>query len=191
MAKMKQMTEEQRNIIAESKAGDISNLDKDKLKEAEALAAQIEAESFSKYDQDFEKKNRNKYTADTLTDDQLVDLFSEMKKETMAKREEKMKKFKIEAPADGGLDLIDEFNDELEAMRGEDSPAEDGGGIGRISAVGKVGVAVPFGSLEDEALEEEEPPAVKYFNDDVREQLKRYREQKALEQNRQSVESNL
>jgi hypothetical protein len=39
-----------------------------------------------------------------------------------------MTKFKVETPVDnGGLDLIDEFNDELEAMRGNDSEPEDGG----------------------------------------------------------------
>jgi hypothetical protein len=71
-----------------------------------------------------------------LTDDQLVDLFNDMKKETMAKREKEMKKFKVETPVAaalgelGGLDLIDEFNDELDAMRGEDSEPEDGGLLG-------------------------------------------------------------
>ena len=54
------MTEEQRNIIAESKndKADQSNINKDKLREAEQLAAQIEAESFSKFDLDFESKNK-------------------------------------------------------------------------------------------------------------------------------------
>ena len=54
-----------------------------------------------------------------------------MKKETMAKREQQMTKFKVETTQDngelGGLDLIDEFNDELEAMRGNDREPEDGG----------------------------------------------------------------
>lgn len=105
-------------------------MDQQKLKEAEALAAQIEAESFSKFDQDFEKKrSTNKYQAETLTDDQLVDLFNEMKKDTLAKREKEMKKFKPE-PTGEALDLIDEFNDELDAMRGEDSEPEDGGLLG-------------------------------------------------------------
>ena len=46
------MTEEQRNIIAESKISkeNLSEAEQKKLKEAEALASQIEAESFSKYD---------------------------------------------------------------------------------------------------------------------------------------------
>jgi len=43
-----------------------------------------------------------------------------------------MKKFKVETPDAGGLDLIDEFNDELDAMRGADSEPEDGGLIGGL-----------------------------------------------------------
>lgn len=85
------MTEEQRNIIAESKNDkvDQSNIDKEKLREAERLAAQIEAESFSKFDLDFESKNKqNSYqnrtrTEDVLTDDQLIELFSKMKEENL------------------------------------------------------------------------------------------------------------
>jgi hypothetical protein len=38
-----------------------------------------------------------------------------------------MQKFKIEKQESGGADtLLDDFADELEAMRGEDSPEEDG-----------------------------------------------------------------
>ena len=129
-----------------------------------------------------------------------------MKKETIAKREEKMKemkKFKVDAPDAGGLDLIDEFNDELDAMRGADSEPEDNGLIGGDgdagyvgggnSQIGKVeagspfriGVAQPYNQAlealeDDEALEEEEQDPIKYFDDDLKEQLKRYREQKAL-----------
>lgn len=47
------MTEEQREMIAESKkenAAELSPRAQQKLKEAEALAAQIEAESYSKFD---------------------------------------------------------------------------------------------------------------------------------------------
>jgi hypothetical protein len=56
------MTVEQREIIESSKQDDIdlSALDKEKLAEAEALVAQIEEESYSKFDIDFEhnkKKN--------------------------------------------------------------------------------------------------------------------------------------
>lgn len=195
------MTDEQRSIIAESKISkeNLSEQETLKLKEAEALAAQIEAESFSKYDQDYEKKrSSNKYQAETLTDDQLVDLFSEMKKETMAKREKEMKKFKPEPMAPGagealgGLDLIDEFNDELEAMRGEDSDQGDGGLIGDATQF-KVGVAQPF---DMGALEEDDTPLedIKHYTDDIKQQLKRFREQKAQEEKAnqvQSVESNL
>ena len=88
-AKKEKMTVEQRDIIAESKKADTSNVDKEKLKEAEKLAALIESEGYAKFDQAFENKNRR--NEDTLTDDQLVDLFSEMKKETMAKRKEREK----------------------------------------------------------------------------------------------------
>lgn len=95
------MTDEQRNIIAESKKEDnMGNIDKDKLKEAEKLAAQIEAESFSKCDLDFESKMKRMRPEETLTDDQLVELFSEMKKENLEKREKEMQKFKVEKPAD-------------------------------------------------------------------------------------------
>ena len=98
----------------------------------------------------------------------------------MAKREKEMKKFKPEPMAPGagealgGLDLIDEFNDELEAMRGEDSDQGDGGLIGDATQF-KVGVAQPF---DMGALEEDETPLedVKQYNDDIKLQLKRFRE---------------
>lgn len=83
MALNQGMTDDQRNIIAQSKNEEgQSNIDKKKLKEAESLAAQIEAESFSKFDLDFESKSKRMRPEDTLTDEQLVDLFAEMKKET-------------------------------------------------------------------------------------------------------------
>jgi len=66
-AKLEKMTVEQRDIIAESKKTDISNIDQDKLKEAEKLAAQIEQESYSKFDEAFE--HRAKRNEDTLTDE--------------------------------------------------------------------------------------------------------------------------
>lgn len=47
------MTDEQRSIIKESK-NEAANIDSDKLKEAELLAAQIEAESYSKFDNAYE-----------------------------------------------------------------------------------------------------------------------------------------
>jgi len=52
-------------------------------------------------------------------------MFSEMKKDSQSKAAEKMERFKIEKQISGGDELLDEFNDELEAMRGEDSP-DDG-----------------------------------------------------------------
>lgn len=62
-------------MIAESKkenAAELSPRAQQKLREAEALAAQIEAESYSKFDQDYAKKRsaaHNKYQAENLTDD--------------------------------------------------------------------------------------------------------------------------
>ena len=67
-----------------------------------------------------------------------------MKKETQAKRD--LKKFEA-APTAIANDLLDDFADELDAMRGEDSEPEDGGLIGS-----RIGVAVPYG--QDEILEE-------------------------------------
>lgn len=123
-----------------------------------------------------------------------------MKKENQAKREQEMKsmkKFKVEAPDAGGLDLIDEFNDELDAMRGADSEPEDGGLIGGDGDAGyvgggqigkveagspfRVGVAQPYNQAlealeDDEPLEEEEQDPTKYYDDDLKEQLKKYRE---------------
>lgn len=53
-------------------------------------------------------------------------MFSEMKKETMKKRGDEMQRFKVESNAN---DLIDEFNEELDAMRGEDSDLEGVDGL--------------------------------------------------------------
>ena len=127
-AKLKRMTEEQRDIIADSKKEDAGgNIDPDKLKEAESLAAQIEKESFSKFDLDYESKAKHgRRNDDNLTDEQLVDLFSEMKRETQAKRDKEMERFKIEKPVDNKDDGYDDFNDELEALRGEDSEEASG-----------------------------------------------------------------
>ena len=45
-----------------------------------------------------------------------------MKKENQELREKEMQKFKIEKPADAAdNELLDDFNDELEALRGKDS----------------------------------------------------------------------
>lgn len=90
-AKFEIMTSEQRDLIEQSKNEENKeSVDQQKLKEAEALAAQIEAESYSKFDVDFEsKKVHTRFGASAdeqiLNDDQLVDLFSEMKKESQAK----------------------------------------------------------------------------------------------------------
>jgi len=52
-------------------------------------------------------------------------MFSDMKKESQAKAAKEMERFKIEKQESGANELLDEFADELEAMRGEDSP-DDG-----------------------------------------------------------------
>jgi hypothetical protein len=106
-----------------------------------------------------------------------------MKRETMRKRGEDMQRFKVESNA---TDLIDEFNEELDAMRGEDSDQE--GVDGLIQAATGIGVAQPFqfGALleDDEALEKEEEENledVKHYNDDIREQLRLFRERREQE----------
>lgn len=61
-----------------------------------------------------------------MNDDQLANLFSEMKKENHATKIANMEKMVIEKQVSGEADaLLDDFNDELEALRGEDSP-DDG-----------------------------------------------------------------
>lgn len=116
------------------------------LRAAEELAAQIEAESYSRFDQDFEKKARNRRDDEILTDEQLENLFSEMKRETMRQRGEEMQRFKVESNAN---DLLDEFNEELDALRGEDSDQEEVNGL--IQAATGIGVAhAQFGALEDD-----------------------------------------
>ena len=130
-AKLEGMTEEQRKILAEQ---DQSNTDPAKLREAEALAAAIEAESFSKYDEQYERQKRGGRTDEALTDDQLQDLFAEMKRETQAKKQtratQEMTKFVPTVPADdngellGGLEDDDE-GEELEAPRGLEGLIDD------------------------------------------------------------------
>jgi len=112
------MTEDQRNIIA-AKEDPTAHIDQAKLQEAEALAAQIESQSFSKFDVDFERKVK-RGNDDNLTDEQLVDLFSEMKRETQAKRDKEMERFKV----DKDEALLDVVNEELEAMMIEDDTEE-------------------------------------------------------------------
>ena len=113
------MTEEQRDMIKNKDDANFK-IDTNKLAEAEAIAAQIEADSYSKLDMEFERKNNRRGADDNLTDDQLVELFSEMKRETTAKRAEKMERFKVETKDDA---LLEDLNDELEGMMLEDEPA--------------------------------------------------------------------
>lgn len=133
-----------------------------------------------------------------------------MKRETQAKRDKEMERFKVEKDLNNKDDaLLDDFNDELEAMRGEDDNDEV---TGLIQAAGdhyaKVGDAsglvgergFQFGALEDdEQLEDEEAEEaqqepIKYFNDSIKEKLALYRQKKRMEmlQNQSlSVESNM
>ena len=59
LAKRLQLTTEQRDLIASNENQiDMSKIDQSKLKEAQAIIAQIESESYSKYDIDFESKHK-------------------------------------------------------------------------------------------------------------------------------------
>jgi len=127
-----------------------------------------------------------------------------MKKETQAKRDKEMERFKI----DKDEALLDEFNEELEAMMIEDDNEEPSGlvqggdhyarvgdasgllGAGRITA----GALEDDEQLEDEEVGETQQEPIKYFNDSIKEKLALYRQNKSMEmlQNQSlSVESNL
>ena len=70
-----------------------------------------------------------------------------------------MQKFKIEKQESGGGDeLLDAFNDELDAMRGEDSPEEDGllQDVSNQYRFGAGRTDVALEALEDEVEEPEE-----------------------------------
>jgi predicted regulator of amino acid metabolism with ACT domain len=86
--------------MIETSKTDLAGIDQAKLAEAEALCAQIEAESYSKFDVDFDaqvkKKNWQSTDEEILNDDQLANLFSEMKKENHAQKIAQMEKIKIE-----------------------------------------------------------------------------------------------
>lgn len=171
------MTTEQREIIESSKNEvDLLNIDKEKLAEAEALCAQIEAESYSKFDVEFDSKKKNWQSNDEeiLNDDQLASLFSEMKKENHATKIAQMEKMKLEKQASGEADaLLDEFNDELEALRGEDSP--DDGLLHDVGnqylqahhSPGKIDPALVMGALESEDDEDEEE-AITYYSEEFK-----------------------
>lgn len=197
-AKFEQMTTEQRDLIESSKNQDnLEEIDMAKLKEAEALAAQIEAESYSKCDVEFENSRQRNFRGgrdeEALTDEQLVDLFAEMKKESHAKKMAEMQKFKIEKQESGGGDeLLDAFNDELDAMRGEDSPEEDGL-LQDVSNQYRFGPGRTDAALE--ALEEDEEPEeeeVKYYTEEFRAEIEAYRAKVATEnKHKKTVKTNL
>lgn len=188
-AKMEKMTEEQLSILD---AADQSTIDPAKLKEAEALAAQIEAESFSRYDVDYERQRKAR-PDDALNDDQLQDLFAEMKRETQAKKQKEMPKFVSTMPADDDGELLggleDDEEEELEAPRGlegllddaiiEDSPP-------RASRIGYVQVLSPVPKPDAEAP--------KLFNEEFKAELGAYRERRKQEMamtQEKTAESNL
>lgn len=127
-----------------------------------------------------------------------------MKKETTAKRDKEMERFKV----DKDEALLDVVNEELEAMMIEDDNEEVSGLAHAGDPYARVGDASgllnmgrpDLGALEDdEQLEDEEVEEVpqepiKYFNDSIKEKLALYRQQKSMEmlQNQSlSVESNL
>jgi len=74
---------------------------------------------------------------DNLTDDQLVDLFADMKRETTAKRAKEMERFKV----DKDEALLDVVNEELEAMLGDDDNEEVAGLIQGGEQFARVGDA--------------------------------------------------
>ncbi len=55
-----------------------------------------------------------------MTDEQLIELFTKMKEENNLKKQKEMKKFVSENPK-AEDELLEDFNDELDAMRGEDT----------------------------------------------------------------------
>lgn len=111
-----------------------------------------------------------------------------------------MEKFKIEKQISGGDELLDEFNDELEAMRGEDSP--DDGLLQDVSNQYRQNVPkqpltstvnVPLEALEElEEEPKEEEPEPKYYNDDFKKEIEAYRAQVAIDnKNKKTVDNNL
>ena len=120
-------------------------------------------------------------------------MFAEMKKESHAKKMVEMQKFKIEKQESGGGDeLLDAFNDELDAMRGEDSPEEDGL-LQDVSNQYRFGPGRTDAALE--ALEEDEEPEeeeVKYYTEEFRAEIEAYRAKVATEnKHKKTVKTNL
>jgi hypothetical protein len=156
------------------------------------MAAQIEAESFSKYDVALEQRVRNNRDKDqVLTDDQLDSLFSEMKAETQDKKNREMTRFKSEvgeqykAESLGGLEDDDEGLgergvDDEEIMGIIGAARTDFGNENR--RIGLVEAYSPGSMKQDEALEDE--PSVSHFDEDFKQKLAHYkikREQEILQ----------
>jgi len=136
---------------------DVDQNDAKAMEKAKALSAEIE-ETYSKMDLEFESKAKGgyKHVTETLNDDELTDLFNEMKKDTMVKREKEMgsmQKFKFDAKDDDGDD--DGLLEELGGL--EDSEEEE------------------KKQEENLAVTDEDPH---FFNDRVKQQLEAYRQMK-------------
>jgi hypothetical protein len=160
-AKRAALTNEQKNLIAqEERKVDMTAIDQNKLKEAQAIVAQIESESYSKFDDEFESKIKGgwRHEEEILTDEQLQDLFSQMKQENKEKRDREIKKFKLTRGDnnDDGDDLLQE----LGALEGSDDEL----------------LNAPRGLDEDEIQVEEEPP--RFYNEAFKQELAAYREMK-------------
>ena len=122
-----------------------------------------------------------------------------MKKDNHATKIAQMEKIKIEKQASGEADaLLDDFNDELEALRGEDSP--DDGLLHDVGnqylqghqSPGKMDPALVMGALESEDDEEDEEEEKIYYSPEFKQEILDYREQERLNRlNRKTVESNL
>ena len=135
---------------------------------------------------------------EAMTDEQLADLFGEMKRETQAKREKEFKKFAPVAKADDAGELLGglEDDDELDAPRG----ADDEELMGLIDAAGseykKVGLVEAYSPDKNDALEEEleEETPMQLFNEEFKAELAAYKEMKKQEMvqtQERTAESNL
>ena len=107
-----------------------------------------------------------------MTDEQLGDLFSKMKRENQERKAVEMQKFDFGKDKDGANEALD---DELGGLEDdeEDEAIVIGDDAGRQFAAsgGKVGDAA---GLKGDVNKPEEPKII-YFNDNIKEQLKVYR----------------
>lgn len=113
-----------------------------------------------------------------------------------------MERFQIDTGRDDAL--LDDLNDELEGMMHDDAD-ESMQPLGGNTRVGDASTLLQMDNMKGQALEDEEllenvgigevqQEPEKYFNDDIREKLRAYREKKhteMIENQYKSVESNL